>query len=211
MSLDVTLRQHLAERTMTQLQSAFPSSEAQLRGSLAESRSDPYSDIDLLWDVPDAQFATALAELPEILNRVHPLASLRFDPDFQRSVKRRLVFIRFAGVPLFWRVDLDMLATSASRDLDVDRGNPAARGTDWSLTESALMNAIAAIKAYRRGRENEAAGLLERAEDRVGVTRNPCDVQPRITQLVAAIVRQDPTQQPLADEIARLVQETFSE
>src|SRR3712207_8324905 len=38
-----------------------------------------------------------------------------------------------------------------------------------SLAESSLANAIAAIKAQRRGRDKEATALLARAEARVGV------------------------------------------
>lgn len=211
MSLHVTPRTELVERIITQLETATPSSTALVRGSLAECHADAYSDIDLLWEVPDRAFASAIANLPMILSHVRPIASLRFDPDFQRSERRRLAFVRFADVPLFWRVDLDILAASLGRDLDYDRENAAARGTDWSLTESALMNAIAAIKAHLRGREHEAAELLERAEDRVGVTRNPCDVQLRLTRLLSVIAQQDPTQRPLVDELVRLVQATFNE
>ena len=211
MGIDVTPRMQLAEHVITHLHSAIPSSEALLRGSLAERRADAYSDIDLLWEVPDDQFATVIADLPVMLGHIRPIASLRFDPDFQRSAKRRLAFIRFAGVPLFWRVDLDILAASVGREPDYDRDNPAARGTDWSLTESALMNAIAAVRAQRRGHDTEAVRLLERAEDRVGVSRAPSDIRRRITQLIAAIAQQDPTQRPLAVDIARLVEETLSE
>ncbi|MGH2613970.1 MAG: hypothetical protein ACRDJC_01925, partial [Thermomicrobiales bacterium] len=107
LQLDVNRRAKLADALLVHLHRAIPSSTARLRGSLAEDRADIFSDIDLLWDIPDAAFSAALAALPVTLARVRPVASLRFDPDFQRSDKRRLVFVRFAGVPLFWRVDLD--------------------------------------------------------------------------------------------------------
>jgi hypothetical protein len=64
----------------------------------------------VLWDVSDA----ATSELSAILERVRQVASLRFDPDFQHSAKRRLAFVRFAGVPLFWRVDLEATHRAAS-------------------------------------------------------------------------------------------------
>ena len=57
------------------LTSSFPGSAALLRGSLAESRADLYSDIDLLWDVPDNAFSAALAALPVIVKAVRPVAS----------------------------------------------------------------------------------------------------------------------------------------
>jgi predicted nucleotidyltransferase len=204
MVLEIGERTRLVADLFTELAAAIPGSAALLRGSLAEGRADPYSDIDLLWDVPDADFSAALAELPVTLERVRPVTSLRFDPDFQHSAKRRLVFLRFAGVPLFWRVDLDVFARSVGRDPDYDRDNPSARGTCWSLAESSLANAIAAIKAQRRGRDTEAAELLTRAETRVGVTSPTVDLQSRIDLLIDAVVAKDPTTASLAAEIRHL-------
>jgi predicted nucleotidyltransferase len=206
--LECDERAQLAVDLLKELAAAVPGSTALLRGSLAEGRADPYSDIDLLWDVPDAAFDAALDELPVTLEHVRPVASLRFDLDFQRSTKRRLVFVRFAGVPLFWRVDLDVFARSAGRDPDYDRDNPSARGTIWSFTESSLANAIAAIKAQRRGRHTEAAALLARAEARVGITSPAVDPQSRIRRLVDAIATRDPAMASLAAEIRRLIAET---
>jgi hypothetical protein len=177
-------------------------------GSLAEGRADPYSDVDLLWDVPDAAFAGAIASLPVFMARVRPLASLRFDPDFQHSARRRLAFVRFSGVPLFWRVDLDVFARSVGRDPDYDRDNPFARGTSWSLAESSLANAIAAIKAQRRGRDTESAELLTRAEARIGVASPAVDLQSRIGLLVDAVAGKDSTTTSLAADIHRLLTET---
>jgi predicted nucleotidyltransferase len=205
--LETDERTRLVADLLTELEAAFPGSAALLRGSLAEGRADPYSDIDLLWDVPDAAFNAAIAELPATLERVRPVASLRFDPDFQRSARRRLAFIRFAGVPLFWRVDLDIFARSVGRDPDYDRDNPSARGTCWSFTESSLANAIAAIKALHRGRDTEAAELLTRAEARVGVASLTVDLKSRIDLLIDAVVVKDPTTASLASETRRLLTE----
>jgi hypothetical protein len=94
-------RVRLVADLSAELVAAIPGSAVLLRGSLAEGRADPYCDVDLLWDVPDAAFAEAIASLPVFMARVRPLASLRFDPDFQHSARRRLAFVRFAGVPLF--------------------------------------------------------------------------------------------------------------
>ena len=143
------------------------------------------------------------------LARVRPVASLRFDPDFQQSANRRLVFIRFAGVPLFWRVDLDVLARSVGRDPDYDRDNPSACGVVWSFGESSLANAIAAIKAEHRGRHTEAAALLARAEARVGLTSPSVDLRSRIGLLVDAGAAKDPTTASLAADTRRLLEETF--
>jgi predicted nucleotidyltransferase len=205
--LETDERTRLVAELLTELTTVVPGSAALLRGSLAEGRADPYSDIDLLWDVPDAVFNTAIAKLPVTLERVRPVASLRFDPDFQHSAKRRLVFIRFADVPLFWRVDLDIFARSVGRDPDYDRDNLSARGTCWSFTESSLANAIAAIKALHRGRATEAAELLTRAEARVGVASLTVDLQSRIDLLVDTVATKDPTTASLAAEIRQLLTE----
>jgi hypothetical protein len=200
-------RARLVADLLRELTAAFPGSAALLRGSLADGHADLYSDIDLLWDVPDTAFSAAIAALPLILEAVRPVASLRFDPDFQHSAKRRLAFVRFAGVPLFWRVDLDVFARSVDRDPDYDRDNPSARGTSWSFVESSLANAIAAIKAQRRGRDNEAAELLARAEARVGIASPAVDLQRRIGLLLDAVAAMDPTTASLAAEIRCLVAE----
>jgi predicted nucleotidyltransferase len=205
MVLETDERARLVADILTQLAVAVPDSVVLLRGSLAEGRADPYSDIDLLWDVPDADFSAAIAELPVTLSHVRPVASLRFDPDFQHSTRRRLAFIRFAGVPLFWRVDLDIFARSVGRDPDFDRDNPSARGTGWSFTESSLANAIAAIKSLHRGRDTEADELLARAEARVGIASPAVDPQSRIGLLIDTVAAKDPAMASLAVEIRYLL------
>jgi hypothetical protein len=101
---------------------AVPDSDALSRGSLAEGCDDPYSDIDLLWEVPDDALSPALTDLPAILVPVRPVAALRFDPDFQHSVKRRLMFLRFAGVSLFSRIDAVAEMDPHSTSLTADAG-----------------------------------------------------------------------------------------
>jgi hypothetical protein len=105
-------------------------------------------------------------------------------------------------------VDLDVFARSVDRDPDYDRDNPSARGTSWSLAESSLANAIAAIKAQRRGRDTEAAELLTRVEERIGVASPAVDLQSRIGLLVDAVAGKDPTTTSLAANIHRLLTET---
>jgi predicted nucleotidyltransferase len=204
LSLDVSERAALTTELSNCLRSAVPDSLVVLRGSLAEGRADRFSDIDLLWDVPEAAFTAALDQLPEIASQARPVASLRLDPDFQRSQKRRLVFLRFADVPLFWRVDLDVLARSVANQPDYDRDNPAARGSEWSWTESGLMNAVAVIKASCRGRAEEANGLLERAETRLGIPTHGGDVRERILRLSQTIVDRDPAMMDLANDVCQL-------
>lgn len=207
MQLDLGARTELAAATLTQLRAAVPGSEALLTGSLAGHQADQYSDIDVLWDVPDTYFQISIEQLPRILARVRPVAALRWDPDFQHSPKRRLAFVRFADVPLFWRLDLDILAQSLGRNEQYDRHNPAAHGSAWSLTESALANAVAAVKAQRRRRDDEARQLLARAYRRIGLDTPDLPVSALLLRLTDEVVAQDATVAPLAAAVRQLVRE----
>ena len=135
-----------------------------MRGSLADERADAYSDIDVFWEVPDELFQESVIRIADILSEVHPVESLRLDSDFQNSDRRRLIFIQFEGLPLFWRVDIDILAQSVHRDFEYDLHNPAARGDNWSRTHSALMNTIAAIKALLMSPQNKTDADIRMSE-----------------------------------------------
>jgi hypothetical protein len=102
---------------MKALENSCPGSRAELRGSLASGQVDRYSDIDLRWIVSDDAFARAVAAVASPLRSVGPLDSLRLDPRFRRSRKRRLIFVRYADVSLFWRIDLDVFAASVAGDV----------------------------------------------------------------------------------------------
>jgi len=207
--LDTKRRDQLARDIVRRLEAAVPGSGAWLRGSLAEGRADAYSDIDLSWEVPDEESPVAVAGVAEPLSAIAPIRSLRADPDFQRSDRRRLLFVLFEGVPLFWRLDLDLLARSLGGDCGYDVGNPAARGTDWSLSHSALMNAVAATKALLRGQHENAAGLLARAFARVGLAMPICDPGRQIIALGEGIRRMHPEVEELAVEVLALSQQAF--
>ncbi|WP_460525730.1 hypothetical protein [Flindersiella endophytica] len=201
-------RSHLATQLRLALETSCPGSRTELRGSLGEGRADEYSDIDLAWSVPDNAFEAAVAALPDVLGGVRPVASLRSDPDFQRSAARRLIFVRFDGVPLFWRLDLAVWKESAAFDESIDVDNPEARGDDWSLPESALMNALGTIKWVRRGRPRIAAESLRRGWERIGVPPAPegswADQIAYLTRLCAA---QEPRLTGFADDLERLARE----
>ena len=123
----------LAAELARVLTAAVPGADVSLRGSLAAGTADEYSDIDLAWVVPDGDVGRCVALLPELPASVADLASARSDPDYQRSALRRLVFVRFRGLPLFWRLDLEVWAVSHAFDEHADVGNPRARGDEWSL------------------------------------------------------------------------------
>lgn len=204
MDLDHSQRERIAADLLSYLAAAVPGSVATLRGSLASGRADAYSDIDLTWQVPDSAFWHAVSRTPVIAEQIAPVASLRHDPDFQRSLRRRMVFIRFRDLPLFWRVDLDIVARSVAHDPDFDRQNAAARGTHWSATESSLANAVAALKALLRNQPAEAAALLERGEARIGLVAPAIAPRERIIRLAHAARHKDASQEELATEILRL-------
>jgi predicted nucleotidyltransferase len=204
---DPHIRQRLAQRLLEVLCIAVPGSRALLRGSLGRGAADQYSDIDIFWEVPDEHFSQALGELPALLAEVHPLESLRFAPEYPKSDRRRLIFIQFKDLPLFWRLDLDIFAASLNGDTQYDSGNPAVRGDDWSPTHSALMNAIAALKALRRGKKRHAQQLLQRAFERVGLSLPAGAPQSQIRDLCDHIGQSDPTVAVLADRILDLAAE----
>jgi predicted nucleotidyltransferase len=207
LNADPQIRQCLAQQLMDALSTSVPGSRSVLRGSLARGTADSYSDIDIFWEVPDEHFSSALSQLPGILASVHLVESLRYAPEYQKSDRRRLVFIQFQNLPLFWRLDLDIFAASLDGDTYYDTGNPAARGDDWSPTHSALMNAIAAIKALRRGKKRQANQLLARAFDRVGIPLSASSTQGHIHHLCDHIAQNDPSVAPLAGRILDVLSE----
>jgi hypothetical protein len=211
MRLGVTQRDLLVSRLLQKLSEAAPGSTVLLRGSLAEQRADQYSDIDILWDVPDHLFAHCDSQIPAIISGIHPIESIRSDPDFQNSDRRRLFFVRFADIPLFWRLDLDLMATSIQRDRGYDVDNPLARGSAWSWTESALANAVAAIKAYLRSQPELADELIARAYQRVELVQPPIDLKHQILDLALAIATIDPQQMAFSHRIRELADKAFSD
>ncbi|MFE6686912.1 hypothetical protein ACFVFQ_10585 [Streptomyces sp. NPDC057743] len=222
----VEQRQALVDAVRVALERDCPGSRTLLLGSLAAGTADDFSDIDVEWVVPDGEFAGCLARMEGALGRVRPVAEVRYDPDFRHSDRRRLAFVRFARLPLFWRLDLSVRAESIADDADYDRGNPAARASEeeWSRPASALANAVGAVKALARHRPDEARGLLDRGFARIGVpyeAGGEPDVQrgegataavgedwvADIGRLAQAAAEQEPRLRPLADEIVRLAED----
>lgn len=201
MPIPITDQLALAELLRDALLADCPDSQVLLRGSLATGTADEYSDVDLAWIVPDEDIGRCVTRLPAVLSPVAPVVSVRSDPDFQRSRWRRLIFVRFGGLPLFWRLDLEIRAASRSDDERVDLDNSAARGTDWSLPESAAMNAIATIKALRRGRADDAESLLSRGFDRIAVADPHGPWRQRIIALAAGAAEREPRLTELSAEI----------
>jgi len=209
MNLDIAARANLADRILSRLAEAAPESEALLRGSLAEARADRYSDIDVLWEIPDACFQSCVDNISEILSRVQPIESVRSDPDFQNSRKRRLLFIRFEAVPLFWGLNLEVFAKSIQNDKSYDVNNPDARGSEGSLSESVLANVVATVKAHLRRDDEEAQSLLMRAYQRVGLPIPEYELKWLILRLINSVRIIDAKANVLARKVENLVVEVF--
>ena len=180
-----------------------------MKGSLAEGTADIYSDIDIVWEIPDRNFNEATEQFLHTMIEVQPVESLRSSPEFQNSQKRRLYFVQFEGVPLFWRADIEIFAESIGRNLEFDLDNASARGVEWSNTHSALMNALAAIKALLRSRREMARQILDRGFERVGC-EVPGEFAPEhILTLIRKVAEIDPQQATLTSKIERLYLEVF--
>jgi predicted nucleotidyltransferase len=167
MNLDPSVRLSLANAVTRALEEAVAGCSVGLRGSLARGTSDPYSDIDIFWELPDSLFQGAIDDLPEILASLGPIESIRADPLLQNSDKRQLLFVQFAEVPLYWRVDIEIFAVSIGRDDAYDLDNLDARGDRWSLTHSAIANGVAALKSLLRGDAERACESLRNAYARI--------------------------------------------
>jgi hypothetical protein len=199
-------RDKLTGKLLAALQGWIPGSRAQLRGSLGAGTADDYSDIDICWVVPDQDFTEAVDALGAALSQCAAVLSFRTDPEFARSARRRLVFARLHGMPLFWRVDIDIRAGSVAADDLYDAGNPHACGdTGWSDPASAIENAIAAIKAAARGQADTADALLRRGCE--GIGQDPgstADPAAAITSLADACAAQEPRLARMAAEVRQV-------
>jgi hypothetical protein len=195
-------RGQLTGKLLAALQGWIPGSVAQLRGSLGAGTADEYSDIDICWVVPDQDFTEAADTLGAALSQCTAVLALRTDPEFARSAMRRVVFARLHGMPLFWRVDIEIRANSVAADDLHDTGNPDARHeAAWSAPASAIENAIAAIKAAARGQADAADGLLGRGFKRIGLDPEPTvDLADAISSLADACAAQEPRLTRMAAE-----------
>jgi predicted nucleotidyltransferase len=199
-------RDRLAAGLSADLAALMPGSAVSLRGSLAAGTADEYSDIDLCWTVADESFTVAASAAADLTVRLPSVRVVRLDPDFARSDRRRLVFVRLAAVPLFWRVDLDVRASSVAADDSYDDGNEAARDlTGWSRPASAIENAIGAIKNGLRGRDGETNGLLSRGYARIGLV-DPAEAGPAEAGPAGTGTAQAGTAEasPAGDDLARI-------
>lgn len=200
-------RRTFASKLLGNLVDWAPGSVAELRGSMGSGTADDYSDIDICWAVPDDTFTEAVDTVGAALSQVTAVLSLRTDPEFARSPRRRIVFARIYGLPLFWRVDIDIRASSvAAGDID-DAGYTDARSdTGWLGPAGAIEDAVSAIRAAARGQADAADGLLRRGFERIGHDPGPtADLADAITSLADACAAQEPDLRNMAAEVRQVV------
>ena len=211
MTLDPAVRQQWAAAVVAALEQSAPESRAGLRGSLAGGFADCYSDIDVFWEVPDELFLESVEELGETLSSVGAVESVRSDPALQNSDKRQLIFVQFAEVPLYWRVDIEVYAESIGMDPTYDLGNPDARGDEWSRPHSALTNAVAALKYLLRGNEGVAEDLLRRAFERVDLPMTDAPLWDQVRDLTEIVGRRDLEQAELVRRVQLLHRDALAQ
>lgn len=175
------------------LLAACPAGEARLIGSMATSgQADDVSDIDLRWTIPAGQASEPLLRsLRSTLQRVGDVESLRVNPEVRPHVV--LVFVRFRGWPLWWRVDLEIHSAGVvARDV--------AEADPWSPSESACMGVVVTLKALARDRPEAAEELFALALGRVDATDVGGDWPLRLRSLLDHLAT---SSAPVADLVAR--------
>jgi hypothetical protein len=196
-------RDKLTGKLLAALQRWIPGSRTELRGSLGTGTADGYSDIDICWVVSEEDFTEAVDTLGAALSQCAAVLALRTDPQYARSAAQRVVFARLYGLPLFWRVDIDIRTVAVAADDRYDSVNPDARSdAGWSAPASAIENAVAAIKAAVRGQADTVDDLLRRGCERIGHDPGPhTDVAAAITGLADACATREPRLTRMTAEI----------
>ncbi len=135
--------------------------EVSFRGSFAEGTYDQYSDVDLRADVHQELDKQFFSELERFLTGLYGSALVRYDPDFVHTTTAQNVRFSFYELPIFWRVDLDVVS-----DTDLGEKYPFPF-PEWQIGTSALMNVVWALKYHRRGDGENADHYLASACDKL--------------------------------------------
>ena len=183
------------------LADACPAGEVCLIGSMAKpAGTDTFSDIDLRWDIPPAHAPGRMQTLRMTLGRVGDVESLRVDPEVRSD--QLLVFVRFEGWPLWWRVDLEIHSAGL--------GSAGVHGADpWSPAESACMGAVVTLKALARDRPQAAEDLMARALQRAGCADVSGGWSLRIAALLDHIETSSPATADLVSRTRQLAREVL--
>ena len=196
-------REEAAALLLDVLSAACTAGEVCLIGSMATpGQADKFSDIDVRWTIPPPQASGQLQSLRSTLQLVGMVESLRVEPEPRPD--SRLVFVRFQGWPLWWRVDLEIHSAGL--------GSLGVQGCDvWSPHESACMGVIVTLKAIARNRPEAAEGLWLRTLQRVDAADVAGDWELRIGSLLDSIATSCPRTAELVSRTRRLSREVLSD
>lgn len=177
--------------------------EVCLVGSMATpGKADVFSDIDIRWTIQPGQSAAQLQSLRRTPQRIGSVESLRVDPEVRPS--SLLVFARFRGWPLWWRLDLEIHSAGPGA-MGIPDSDP------WSPHESACMGVVVTLKALARRRPEAAEGLMARARQRVDARDVAGDWQRRIDSLLDRLESTSPPTAALVARTRQLSRDVFSE
>lgn len=137
------------------------------RGSFAKSSYDNYSDVDLLAEVSSELDERFFCTLEYRLTDLYGSALVRYDPDHETSPVSQHVRFSFYELPVFWRVDLEIVSSAETNE------KGPLPFPEWQVGTSALMNVVWEIKYHRRGRAEEADHYIASACEKLGVNERP--------------------------------------
>jgi hypothetical protein len=196
-------REEAAALILDVLVAACPGGGVRLIGSMAKpEEADAFSDIDVRWTIPPSRAPGQLQSLRPTLQRVGKVESLRVDPDVRPD--SRLVFVRFQGWPLWWRVDLELHSPGLG-SVVVHDADP------WSPDESACMGVVVTLKALARNRPEVAERVLALALQRVDATDVAGSWELRIGSLLDRLATSGPPTADLVSRTRRLSREVFGD
>ena len=87
------------------------------RGSLAGDTHDEYNDVGLRADVHQTSDERFFSGLGRFLIGLYGPALVRYDPDFRHPNMAQDVRFSFYRLPVFWRVDLQILSDEATDEM----------------------------------------------------------------------------------------------
>ncbi len=137
------------------------------RGSFAEGTHDEYSDVDLLAEVHSEMDGRFFSALEDHLTGLYGPALVRYDPDHMDRHDSQHVRFSFYELPVFWRVDLEIVSDKAAAE------KWPSPFPGWAVGTSALMNVVWAIKYRRRGKDGTAQRYLAAACEKLGARGVP--------------------------------------
>jgi len=137
------------DEVLATLRRLLDPSTVEFRGSFASGLIDDCSDVDVRALVHTELDQGFFERIADCLERRFGRSSIRYVPDQRRDPQAQNIRISFYDLPIFWRVDLDILS---SRPMEKKWPDPF---PSWSLSQSAFWNLVWAVKYAIRGKTRE--------------------------------------------------------